>query len=58
MPPRSTPRLCAHCGNDLGADEERVVLEDARTGEQVLVHRACLEQHFGRVRRRDDDRPI
>ena len=49
MPPRSTPRLCAHCGNELGTDDERVVLEDARTGERLLVHRSCLVEHFERV---------
>jgi hypothetical protein len=57
MPPRSTPRLCGQCGNELAADEERVVLEDVRTGEQRLLHRACFEQYFGRARCTGDDRP-
>ncbi|HZO24925.1 MAG TPA: hypothetical protein VFH48_02915 [Chloroflexota bacterium] len=57
MPPRSTPRLCGQCGNELAADEERVALEDARTGEQLLVHRSCFEQHFERARCMVDDRP-
>jgi hypothetical protein len=54
MPPRATPRLCAHCGNDLATDEERVTLEDSRTGELLLLHRACFEAQFSRVSCGDD----
>lgn len=57
MPPRSTPRLCGQCGNELAADEERVILEDARTGEQRLLHRTCFEQHFERARCTDEGCP-
>jgi hypothetical protein len=47
--------LCAHCGNALAADEERVVLEDARTGEQLLVHQSCFDTHFERAHCRGDE---
>lgn len=48
MPIRSTPRLCAHCGESLVPDQESVTLEDAQTGEVVMLHRACFELAYRR----------
>jgi hypothetical protein len=49
MPIRSTPRLCAHCGRSLTPDQESVTLENAQTGELLLLHRACFEVAYRRA---------
>ena len=46
MPPRPTPRLCGHCGRDLGDDERSVTLQNSTTGERVHLHRSCFEQAY------------
>jgi hypothetical protein len=43
---RPTPRLCAQCGKEILADEAHVVLEDATSGEQQHLHRACFERAY------------
>lgn len=42
MPFPSTPRLCAHCGAELGPADSIMMIEDVRSGEQRLLHQSCF----------------
>jgi hypothetical protein len=54
MPFRSTPRLCAHCGQSLTPHQEAVTLEGSRTGEVLVLHRGCFELAYRRTDLKDD----